>query len=61
MGGRALVPARPKPMVVGGRVLSEDGRGRALTGPIPITEDEMLRPFILILMNDLRLRVMREC
>jgi len=36
MGGRALVPARPQPMVAGGRVLGEDGRGRGLTGPIPI-------------------------
>jgi hypothetical protein len=42
MGGRALVPARPQPMVVGGWVLGEDGRGRALTGPIPITEEDML-------------------
>ncbi len=31
----ALVPARPQPMVAGGRVLGEDGRGRAVTGPLP--------------------------
>jgi hypothetical protein len=36
MGGMAPVPARPKQMVAGGRVLCEDGRGRAMTGPIPI-------------------------
>ena len=34
MGGAALVPARPQSMVAGGRVLGEDGRGRAVTGPI---------------------------
>jgi hypothetical protein len=34
MGGEALVPARPQRMVAGGRVFSEDGRGRASTGPI---------------------------
>jgi hypothetical protein len=38
MGGTEPVPARPQPMVAGGRVLGEDGRGRAVTGPIPITE-----------------------
>jgi hypothetical protein len=32
-GGAARVPARPQPMVAGGRVLGEDGRGRAVTGP----------------------------
>ncbi len=32
-GGTAPVPARPQPMVAGGRVLGEDGRGRAVTGP----------------------------
>ena len=42
MGGTAPVPARPQPMVAGGRVLGEDGRGRAVTGPIPITEKDML-------------------
>ena len=45
-GGTALVPARPQPMVAGGRVLGEDGRGRAVTGPrFPlkvITVTEML-------------------
>jgi hypothetical protein len=41
MGGTAPVHARPPPMVAGGRVLGEDGRGRAVTGPIPITEPEM--------------------
>jgi hypothetical protein len=61
MGGGALVPARPEPMVVGGGVLGEDGRGRALTGPIPVTEEETLTPFIPVLMNDLRFPVMREC
>ncbi|MBP1768313.1 MAG: hypothetical protein H6P98_2428 [Candidatus Aminicenantes bacterium] len=30
----APVPARPQPMVAGGRVLGEDGRGRAMTGPV---------------------------
>lgn len=49
MGGRALVPARPQPMVVGGRVLGEDGRGLDLTGPIPIAEKEMLKPFSSLL------------
>jgi hypothetical protein len=34
MGGEALVPARPQQMVAGGGVFSEDGRGRAWTGPI---------------------------
>ena len=34
MGGQALVPARPQRMVAGGGVFSEDGRGRAWTGPI---------------------------
>jgi hypothetical protein len=34
MGGKALVPARPQRMVAGGGVFSEDGRGRAWTGPI---------------------------
>ena len=34
MGGMAPVPARPEPMVAGGRVLGEDGQGRAMTGPI---------------------------
>jgi hypothetical protein len=28
-------------MVAGGQVLGEDGRGRALTGPVLITEKEM--------------------
>jgi len=32
-GGTAPVPARPQLMVAGGRVLSEDGRGRTVTGP----------------------------
>jgi hypothetical protein len=36
MGGMVLVPARPQPIVAGGRVLGEDGRGRTMTGPIPI-------------------------
>ena len=30
----ALVPARPQRMVAGGRVLREDGRERAVTGPL---------------------------
>ena len=34
IGGEALVPVRPQRMVVGGGVFSEDGRGRAWTGPI---------------------------
>jgi hypothetical protein len=34
IGGQALVPARPQRMVAGGGVFSEDGRGRAWTGPI---------------------------
>jgi hypothetical protein len=34
MGGKAPVSARPQRMVVGGGVFSEDGRGRAWTGPI---------------------------
>ena len=45
-GGTAPVTARPQPMVAGGRVLGEDGRGRAVTGPpFPInvfTETVML-------------------
>jgi hypothetical protein len=42
---------------VGGRVLGEDGRRRALAGPIPITSSQkMLTPYIAILMNDLRFR-----
>jgi hypothetical protein len=34
MGGTVPVLARPKRMVAGGGVLREDGRGRAVTGPI---------------------------
>ena len=41
MGGTEPVHARPQPMVAGGRVLGEDGRGRAVTGSITITETEM--------------------
>jgi hypothetical protein len=33
-GGTAIVPARPQRMVAGGRVFSEDGRGRAVAGPV---------------------------
>jgi len=34
MGGTVPVPARPQRMEVGGRVFSEDGWGRTVTGPI---------------------------
>jgi hypothetical protein len=52
MGGQALVPARPQQMVAVGGVFSEDGRGRAWTGPILsnliiATEKKMLRPLEL--------------
>ncbi len=29
-----MLPVRPQLMVVGGRVLSEDGQGHAVTGPM---------------------------
>jgi len=51
-GGTASVPARPQPMVAGGRVLGEDGRGRAVTGP--------RFPFKVITVTEMQSRVARE-
>ena len=42
MGGMVPVPARPQPMVAGGRVLGEDGRERTVTGPIRVGEKLIL-------------------
>jgi hypothetical protein len=43
-GGTMLVPARPQPMVAGGRVLGEDGRGRVVTGPALIINEWSFSP-----------------
>jgi hypothetical protein len=52
MGGTAPVPARPQPMVAGGRVLGEDGRGRAVTGPILYLRKSKVGSLLMSMMAD---------